>query len=355
MDKLFSTIALLVAVLALLFGGYFNTRWQNTVNEPVVIPSISRVNQVVELDEDFPIDVPEDLQEKSARARYFPTLTATMPLSELRKTLEFTEQLEFESAATKANAILFRLDDPETTDEHAKELWDRLTEAEKAMLLAMRSARLTIESLRAARKDVDDDQISKIVDRFLTQREDGSSSSMEDLSFAKPEVEAALRSVLFDATRAELDPTREFLAELIRDDISELEALVLEMKNLSEELRRLVAENAEAGRQHFWEVAVKLYNQGGIPAAMHPIAAMAVKRVARGNHTLLMSSREGENIVIAPGEGIDITFRSTHENDSKVVRELANEFETGVRTFEWCLSIWMVRAWSPVSTIFRNL
>ena len=330
MDKVLSTIALLVAVLALLFGGYFNTRWHNTVNEPVVIPSISRVSQIVEVDEGFPVDVPEDLREKSTRARYFPTLAATMPLHELRETLEYTGRLEFESAATKAKAILPQLEDPETTDEHAKDLWDRLTELEKAVLLAVRTARLTIVYLRAESKDVDDERIAKTVDRFLSQQ-DGSSSSEEDWSFA--EEEAALREVLFDATRAELHPTREFLAKLISDDISELDAMALEMRNLSEELRRLIATNNEAGRQHFWEVSVKLYNQGGTPAAMHPIATMAVKRVAKGNHTLFMRSRESGNIVIAPGEGIDVTFRSTSKNDNKMVRDLAKDFETGGTDF----------------------
>ena len=332
MPKLISTVALIVSLIAFLFGGYLNTKWVRTVNESVVVASVSRVNHDLYPREDHVVEIPDDLRQSSEKARYFPTLSSNMTLQELESILELVERPDFQSAAVNSRAVLKELEREGTTDRDAMELWGRMAESDKATLFAIRGVRLARDALRGSEIDMDEERLDELTEYFLNLDENREDTNDSKYS-SHPEVKNALKELIADFTRAEFAPTRQFLSSVIADEISELEAAALEFSRLNGEVRQVIQEPKNRSRDIFWEVTAKLYNSGGSPAAMLPIAAMAVKKLGEGNFVVYLSAMESGNIILPPGEGLDVTFRSTLDADRKIVEKLRESFATGERDF----------------------
>ena len=335
-NRAISISALIVSVLAFLFGGYLTATWTVSVNQRSVIPSIDSIRHETVVLPEQEIQIPPDLQEASDSARYFPDLESTMTRGELEEILNRTRFVDFQAASVNLRAAASELAREDITLAETARIWRRVSSSDKAVLFTMRSVRLLADELRPT-----EDSIPDIVERFLGQQlslgdaEDEDEEEEEDsiLRFAEPEVRAILQQVLIEVTRQEIIPDAQFLVSTINEEIPPLDALASEYVRLSSDVDEVLA---RYGADTIWETNVKLYNDGGSPAALLPIAAMAVQRQGRGNTVVLMRARQADgNIIVAPGEGIDVTFRgSVDDNSEESLRSLVDVFRNGERDFK---------------------
>ena len=313
-----SVSAFVVALLAFFFGGYFDATWNVSVSERSVIPSVDGIRYTsMELQEQE-ISIPASLQQASIEANYVPDLPSNMTRRELEAIVEGFSFADFTAASISLEAAATELERENTTPREAERIWGSLSASEKAVLYSMRAVRLLAEELR-----VTEDRIPVIIDRFLDQEmADGSDT---EAFFNRPEVRRVLEQVLVIAAQAEFAPDATFLASLIREEVPRLNDVASEYERFASDINGILN---DYDPETVWEVSVKLYNEGRSPAALLPVAVVAVQQLAQGNTSVFLRARDLEgNIIIAPGEAVDVVFRSSVEdNDEDVLQSLVGDF-----------------------------
>lgn len=322
-DGVLSISALAISLLALLFGGYFNATWDASVDERSVIPSVEVIGHELTF-QDQDIEIPQELQQRSDSARYFADLPVRLTRSELEAIVDGTSFADYRSASISLQAAADRLEMEDITVQDTVRIWGNISSSAKAVLFTMRSVRLLASELR-----VTEDRIPALVDRFLEQ---GDAVAEDDGFLDQPEVRSALEQVLLMAARAEFAPDATELAALIREEVPRIDDLADEYEYFASEIEELIAGYEP---DTVWKVGVKFYNEGRSPAALLPIAVMAIQRPAEGNSTIFMRAIDiAGNVIVPPGEGVDAVFRSVvDDNDGNLLRSLATNFDGGTLDF----------------------
>lgn len=196
---------------------------------------------------------------------------------------------------------------------------------DKARLFTMRTVRLLSEERR-----VTEDRIPAIVEEFMN-RDRGDSSAGDFLN--RSETQRVMADVLTTTARAEIAPDAAFLVTIIRQELPALESIASEYERIAEEIDRVLS---QYGPDTVWDLGAKLYNESRSPAALLPVAVMAIQRPARGNWSVFMRARDvNGNIVVPPGEGVDVVFRSTaQDNDETLLESLVEVYESGSVDFK---------------------
>ena len=311
MRNILPAAALVISILALLFGGYFNTQWDRSVNRGSVIPSIIAIKHGPDEHWKQEIKIPGGLQRESEEALYFPTLPDKIYRDDLEKIIEDINLIDFELASANLRLISNILDDRDTPDEKIRQIWNDLAPENKAVLFAIRTSSL-IEEKITPDTDLDEDQIAEIINRFVDLGLD-TDASTEERFFDDPIVRKVLGDVVREVAQAELVPTREFLKSLIKPEyILQLNRIASENKNLRSKISDLIESNHID--KYVLEITVRLYNKGGRLASLSPAAVMAIQKNGQLSRTVFMHSENIANIVIPPGEGADIIFRAEDED-----------------------------------------
>ena len=269
--------------------------------------------------------MPPELQQRSRDARYFPTLESRMTRRDLEEIVAGANFMDFESAAINLRAALDELGREGVSTEDAARIWRRVSSSDKSTLFALYTQRLLTDERISA------DSIPDIVDAFL-DREEGDDNSEELALLRTPEVRRVLRRVLPLMAQFELAPDVELLMSVIREELPRLDAIALEFERLTTDVDELLS---GYDADIVWQVGVKFYNEGRSPGALLPVAVIAVQRPAQGNATVFMRADNVDgNIIVPPGEGVDILFRSSvDDNDERLLESLVQDFDTGDRDF----------------------
>lgn len=331
-NRVLSVAALVISILAFLFGGYFSATWAVSVNQRSVVPSVNSIHhESIVLQEDA-ITIPVDLQERSRQAQFFPDLQSTMTRGALEELLARTRFSDYQAAAINLRAAASELRRENITPAEVANIWSGVRSSDKAVLFTMRSVRLLANELR-----ITEDRIPDLVERFIPDQFPGNATSEDEDEFfrrmAEPEVRAILEQILPMVAEQEISPNAEFLVSLIDGEVPRLDAMASEFVRFSSDIDELLSDYRA---DTVWDASVKLYNEGGRPAALLPIAAMAVQRPARGNTVVLMRARDLRgNIIVPPGEGVDVVFRaSVDDNEGDSLNSLVDAFEDEERDFK---------------------
>jgi hypothetical protein len=198
------------------------------------------------------------------------------------------------------------------SDEEAGQIWDSLPTEAKAFLFTIRSSRN-----RSANNISPED----IVQNFMRVIQDDD-LDVQNLNLGSLQRRFALNSlpgILKEVTEIEMNPTKDLVISVLRDDLKRLELLESEVNQIQKGINL----DNSVKQAAVWKVQVKFYNSGGVPAVILPQACMALQRQAKGNSTIrLKPDSDLSNMVVSPGEALDVIFESYSSDESE--REFAN-------------------------------
>ena len=310
-----SAVALTVSVLSVMFGSYFSAvMWAYVLDRDEIDVSVVSVYHVTKESPEQEIRIPQNLQESTERAMYFRSLDSIVKRADLEEIVEFSRTIDVDKVRGSLESALNHLQDENISNEQVKQIWGDLGASAKATLFAVRTIRLGHEYLR----DPDSWPEGSLV-QFDTE-------SMLEVFLAQ-----AYEQVAQEALRSEsLGVTRESLVSFLQDDIERVEVMADENRLYVPEIEKLLEEH-EA--DIYFQIEVKFSNKGSISTTMIPGAVMVVN--GDFNMPLYMKADNIQgNIIVPAGERINVTFRSTPDQEMEILRDLREKFEEKNRRFK---------------------
>ena len=334
MSNFISVAALIVSILAFLVSGYVNEQWDRFVNRPAIVPSVVGIKYRQQEFQEQEFDIPDHLRRSSEQAHYFPTLSPKMKRRSLERIINQSDTIDLESASRKLEAALATLNE-NTSDDEVEEIWSSLRPEDKSILLTMRAFQLIEDKLE--KDNISESEIFEIIKHYMNvERNDVEDSESDLLDY--PIINIVMEEILYEAARAEFSPTRELILVLLNNEyIQQIKVAAREYeKNISEIKKLLVDTDTNIDISSIWEIDMKFYNKGENVAALFPVAVMSFPKSKTDNLTVFMLAKTSGNIIVPPGEGIDVIFQSTidNHNNPQFLASLSNNFEIGDRNFK---------------------
>lgn len=320
-DKALSLSAILIAIFALLFGGYFAASWTKEVSKPVISIVVDDIQNESEEPPERRIEVPADLRDKSRRAIYFPTLKRDVTSSELEEYLRTYE--EWQQAVQVLEQTVAEVGREENPRD-PKEAWSDVSPEIKSLLFTFRTARIR-RTLSEGRIDV-----SAHIDSLL----ETTGKPVEERVLREPTTLAALQDFLVTARDLELAPTRTSVLAVIQEDIGRMKDAVGEFASFEYDLKQLLkvedSETASQGGAVVWRVDVVIYNTGLTPVSLAGTGALIVERQPGrgGDNEVLVLEGADEWIPVPSGEAVALGLRAVRDSDY-----LVQWFQSGDKSF----------------------
>ncbi|GEA10368.1 hypothetical protein [Alteromonas sp. KUL49] len=323
MEKILSIIAILVSMLAFIFGGYFSSAWNKEVTKADLSVLVRDIRYEYPQANDAEIRISADLQARSSKAKYFPTLEGFVSKERFSELLE--EIRNIESSALEMQYALDQLDRDNSDDSDAQRVWDDLSAESKASLLSIRTKRIIF----SARHLTSDLNLGEFVDQHLEQDEH---VEVDDEYLSTPGVRESLRGSLMIAARLETNATKELVLTTIKEDISGLKLAASEFSSFKSDVEAALNLEDEVSNSVIWKFEVTIFNAGGVPSSLLPIGSAAIQKPADGNIVLNLRPNSVSKLIIAPGEALNLTLSSVDVNDP-ISKSLLDMFVSGDRDF----------------------
>ena len=313
-EKILASVAIVVATVAFLFGGYFNASWTKEVSKPDLSVVVEDVQIEVESDVgERLIGIPVALQARTSNAKYFPTLAPVVRRNDIERYIEMGHV--HDRAVPELRLAAQRLSS-DGRDEHARQVWNAISTDSRSLLLSFRTARIRSQSLDA----------SQFVEPFLA----GESGSIEERVLRDPATQLALKETS-DLVFAVDELTSERVLDAIEDDIDAIESAALEYGSVIGELVQVLQQDLDRNQPTAWKVNAVVYNAGSVADSMHAIGALSVRRSTSDdyNKVLLVEGADPNEKVVVPPGGVAHIELGTVQDPS----ELDEWFSLGDKDF----------------------
>ena len=327
MEKSLSIAALLIATLALLFGGYFSASWTKELSKPALSVDVRDVwYEDATASEERLIDIPPELRDRTRRAKYVPTLAQSEPREEIEDLLQMAS---VHSVAVQALGIAEKEMSSGGPEVDAAKIWNDIPVESRSLLFTYRTSRIADELVRTGDEDLF--EISEVVDS-LVEGVDPGNPVLEG-----PAVARALQLSAQLISDLNARPTAERIIEVIQADVDVLELAAAEHESFRGELEKLLkahedAADEEGPQSTAWKVTATVYNAGAAAESVIAIGALSIQRQPGwdgDNHVLILEGdRMTDRIVVSPGEAFTVELGVTRNRD-----RLEAWFEDGDKDF----------------------
>lgn len=306
--NLLASMAIIIAILALLFGGYFTASWAKKVSKPVLSVVVENIRSEVEVDVgERQVEIPTSLRSRMDRAAYFPSFTASVRKKDIES------QIEVGLTQDRALAELRAAEkDLSSRNEEgaAQEIWNAISWESKTLLI-----NLLIERSISEIGHPSDEDIVALSEPILNDEENVDDKvHVLQLPAGRKAVAEHIDLIGMKGARP---LTKNRVLEAIRSEIDGIEARVLEYSTFMPDLEALLKDGSEEADPRIWTVSVAIYNAGAAADSVYALGALSVRRSVSDadNRVLIVEGREPGKVLVPPGGVAHIELSAKKEPD----------------------------------------
>lgn len=329
MEKILSIVAIIISVLTLVFGGYVNGSWDKEIKKAKTLIQIESISYLYKSSDLREIVIPTDLQKRSKKSRYVPTLDEKVSIEKIKEIIDGADDAQ--SAVKHFRLLQQRISSDTIISSDLSKLWmESVSTKDKALIFSVRTKKILKENF--SKLLLDPETAKKLMDDVINKSDDKKNIKT---SFKDGLRNSALREGAKIIFKLEYSPTKELMRSVISNNIDELEVYAYEFNRVASELKDIQSSsNKEEQEELVWEINLNLYNSGSVPDIFLPISAMAIQRLSSDNNVILFEPNDtNKYIYIEPKKLYNIKYISKYSNDKNLIKSLLEIYNSGDRDF----------------------